>query len=261
MNNYDETTSMEVKAASFSKLQQTAQHVNMYDDAGRNLSDKLLCLWRKSPGTACATVLSRSVAEQLLKAQAFAQLDEKRKLLDLFTSMPQMGVARGWLFEAYAHNCLSSGDMAEITAVYTLSPISEKPSKYRPNLDSETSDQLFPPINHTVRVYTSHRDFIDNPAKAGYHIPSAKNNAGFDSYLITETAVYIFQMTVSREHAADTAGQKGLGLLKKMLPSHVPWHYVMVLPPTADKASITLTSVTRTWVQAVKSFRLLVLKY
>jgi len=158
MESYDETTSTEVKAASFSKLQQTAQHINMYDDAGRNLSNKLLCLWRKSRGTAYATVLSRSVAEQLLKAQAFAQLDEKRKLLGLFTSIPQMGVARGWLFEAYAHTCLSSGDMAE-TTVYTLSPISEKPSKYRPNLDSETADPLFPPITHTVRVYTSHRDF------------------------------------------------------------------------------------------------------
>ena len=261
MNNYDRITLKEVKAASFSKLQQIAEHISIYDDAGRNIFNKLLCLWRESPGTACATVLSRSVAEQLLKAQAFAQLDEKCKFLNLFTPISQMGVARGWVFEAYAHDCLSSGVMAENPTVYTLSPISEKSSKYRPNLDSETTNQLFPLINHTIRIYTSPRDFVDDPAKTEYHIPFAKNNAGFNSYLITKTAAYIFQMTVSREHAADTAGQKGLGLLKKMLPSHLPWHYVLVLPPTADKALITLTSVTGAWVNAVKSFRLLVLKY
>jgi len=37
--------------------------------------------------------------DQLLKAQAFAQLDEKRNL-HLLTSIPQMGAARGWTFEA-----------------------------------------------------------------------------------------------------------------------------------------------------------------
>lgn len=62
----------------------------------------------------------------------------------LFTAIPEMGVARGWLFEVYARNRFSSS------------------------------------------------------------IPFAKNNPGFDSFLITETAIYIFQMTVSRAYAADT---------------------------------------------------------
>jgi hypothetical protein len=51
----------------------------------RDTSNKLICLRREIPGVACATVLSRFVAEMLLNAQAFANLREKRKFLRLFT--------------------------------------------------------------------------------------------------------------------------------------------------------------------------------
>ena len=62
------------------------------------------------------------MAEKLLKAQAFANLHEKRKLLRLFTAVPQMRVSRSWLFEAYAHNHLSSSS----NTIDTPAPISEE---------------------------------------------------------------------------------------------------------------------------------------
>ena len=74
--------------------------------------------------------------------------------------------------------------------------------------------------------------------------------------------MYIFQMTVSRSHAADT-DQRGLHLLKQILPRNVPWHYVLVVPHIADTTDIgstTLTSVNKDWVDAVVSFLLLVLR-
>ena len=219
MATYDKDTLTAITNASYAQLERIAQAGKMQD---MDTSSKLICLRRETPGVACATVLSKFVAEKLLKAQALVNLHEKRKFLRLFTAIPEMGVARGWLFEAYTHNRFSSSsDTTEGITVYTFAPVSDESDesrKYRPDLDSPTADLLFPLMDRAVRVYTSPDDFVDNPATTGYHIPSAKNNTGFDSFLITETAVYIFQITVPRAHAA----QKGLCLLNKILPSHVP---------------------------------------
>ena len=72
--------------------------------------------------------------------------------------------------------------------------------------------------------------------------------------------MYIFQTTVSRAHAADAGTQKGLHLLEQILPSNVCRHYVLVMPPTEDIGSATLTSVNEDWIDAVDSFLLLVLE-
>jgi hypothetical protein len=88
MEIYDETTLTAIITASSAQLDRIVQKGDMYD---RDTSNKLISLRRKTPGVACATVLSRFVAEKLLKAQAFANLLEKRKLLCLFTAMPHMG--------------------------------------------------------------------------------------------------------------------------------------------------------------------------
>ena len=91
MVNYDENTLRAIANASYAQLERAAQKgVDMVDKD----ASKLICLRRRIPGAVCATVLSRFVAEKLLKAEAFANLHEKRRLLRLFTAIPQMGVAR-----------------------------------------------------------------------------------------------------------------------------------------------------------------------
>lgn len=259
MTTYDRRTLHDIKNATYEQLERMVDEGDLQDPYS-DTSNKLICLRRISPGVACAAVLSRFVAEKVLKAQAFANLHNKRKFVRLFTAIPQMGIARGWSFEAYVHNRFSSSsDIAGGITVYILAPISHTSEEYQPDLDSATTDLLFPLMDRSVRVYTSPNDFRDNPATTEYHIPSAKNNPGFDSFLITETAVYIFQMTVSHSHTADTGAQKGPRLLKQILPSDVPWHYVLVMPPTTNMSAATLTLVNEDWVDAVESFRLLVL--
>ena len=138
-----------------------------------------------------------------------------------------MGIARGWLFEAYAHNrFFSSSDIAGGTTAYTLDPAPDDTSgEYQPQSQLRNPRPAIPSDGSRLCVPD---DFRDNPAATEYHIPSAKSNPGFDSFLITETAVFIFQMTVSRAHTADTRAQKGLLLLKQIL-STVPWHVLFAM--------------------------------
>ena len=123
MENYDQNTLIAIANASYAQLERAVQQ-------GDEDSDMLICLRRRIPGVFCATVLSRFVAEKLLKARAFANLHQKRKLLHLFTAIPQMGVARGWLFEAYAHNRLSSSSNTAEGITFYTAPIPDESGEY-----------------------------------------------------------------------------------------------------------------------------------
>ena len=118
MNAYDEETLTAIGKASFAQLEQIAKATDKYDDT----SNKLICLKHVKPGVPCSTVLSTYVAEQFLKAESFAELNEKRKFLQLFTGIPEMGSARGWVFEAYAHSRFASAGSPEGITFYTLTP-------------------------------------------------------------------------------------------------------------------------------------------
>jgi len=256
MEAYDHDTFYAIENASYEQLERIAQQTSMYDSS---ISNKLICLWRKKPGVADASVLSTFVAEQLLNAKAFADLSEKRKCLRLFAQVPEMGAARGWVFEPYVHYRFSTASpiTGGITA-YTLVASPQNPQEYRPDLRSRTETSPFPLINRE-RVLRASSDGVE-PQEAEYHMPRAKNNPGFDSFLINGTSAYIFQMTVSNAHAVDSPTQKGLPLLQQMLPKGVPWHYVLVMPHTADVKSVKLTSVKEDWVNTVESFQLLLLE-
>ena len=116
MKTYDERTLTAIGSASFAQLEQIARADDKYDDT----SNKLICLRRVEPGVSCSTVLSTYVAEQLLKAEGFAELNEKRKFLKLFTGIPDMGSVCGGVFEAYAHNRFASAGSPEGITFYTL---------------------------------------------------------------------------------------------------------------------------------------------
>jgi len=110
------------------------------------------------------------------------------------------------------------------------------------------------------RTYLSVSDFDARPVGVTeYCVPAQPNNPGFDSFVVTPDSVHIFQMTVSGTHAVDTKGQKGLQLLKKMVPLDRPWHYFIVVPQTTG-TSVTLTSVHQDWV-ARASFYVMVLGF
>jgi len=118
MNTYDKETLTAIGRASFAQLEQIAKANDKSDDT----SNKLICLKRVKPGISCSTVLSTYVAEQLLKAESFAELNEKRKFLKLFTSIPEMDSASGWVFEAYAHSRIASAGSPEGITFYTHTP-------------------------------------------------------------------------------------------------------------------------------------------
>jgi len=218
-------------------------------------SDKVICLWRRDTFRAYVVVLSPFVWDVLLKAKALASVDKKRQVCELFSGIPEMG---GYAFQRYGHGCLSRDDSPSF-ATYRLTPVSIAPSTFRYDRTTGLTATPYPRGNCKIRPYESPDDFRHYPPlDTEFCIPTASNNPCFDSFVVTQTGVYIFQLTVSHKHRVDSPTQKGLPLLKKIMPWNRPWYYFLVVPET-DPGLVTLTSVDEKWVKSVQSFQLIVL--
>jgi len=254
MGLYDNEASQAIVEASksFTELEWLIRSAPFHGPS--TMSHKLVCMWRANPEikytnedfgqyVAC---LSPAVLEKLLQASAFESLKMKRKVCEILAGTPKAGAIRSHAFEHYAHACLSSDEPLEEFNVYPLRPTSAAQDIFlhHPSLGSTPYTRTKRPW----RTYPSVSDFDTRPAEAAeYCVPAQPNNPGFNSFVVTPNAVHIFQMTVSRTHTVDTKDQKGLQLLKKMVPLDRPWHYFVVVPQTTG-TSFTLTSVHQDWV-------------
>ena len=173
-----------------------------------------------------AVALSPFVLAEVLRAPAFATLEQKREVCKLLAGIPHgiRNVARGWAFEAYGHACLSTDDPVNFgTYPLTPSPKSKTPKSYRYATNSKRAPTRYPRTTREIRFYDSPDDFANNPAKDGeYCVPFASNRPAFKSFVVTEAAVYIFQMSVFGKDPIDAPAQMGLGWLKRMVPSDRP---------------------------------------
>ena len=220
------------------------------------ISNKVICMWRRDAFRAYALVLSPFVWDELLKAEAFASMDKKRQVCELFSGIPEMGVARGYAFQKYGHSCLSRDDSPSF-ATYQLTRASK--SKFRYDRTTGLTATPYPRANRKIRPYASPDDFHHYPPlDTEFCFPILSNNPGFDSFVVTQAAVYIFQLTVSRTHRVDSRTQKGLPLLKQVVPLDRPWYYFLVVPQM-DPDLVTLTAVDEKWNDRVESFQLIVL--
>ncbi|KZP31691.1 hypothetical protein FIBSPDRAFT_576854 [Athelia psychrophila] len=199
--------------------------------------------------------LSQFVVGLLMHAPSFKTLDSKRNLCERLAGVPHAGVARGWCFKAYCHAMLTKAPDDDVShSIPTLATSGKNTGTHVVDTHGQSPD--YARMYRETVIYESVGDFATLPASDGkYYIPMASNNPGFDSFTIIGTEAWIFQMTVSESHKVDTLNQKGLELLKKILPLHLSWRYILVVPKSTSGPS--LTNVPMKWEGAVVSFHVM----
>ena len=159
----DGGAAVNIDEASMGAIYQTSQSLNLLESTSRfgrhsEISDKVVCLWCRDTFRAYALVLSPFVWDDLLKAKAFASLDKQRQVCELFSGVPEMGVARGHAFERYGNNYLSRDDSPSFPT-YLLTPVSNAPSKLRYDRTTGLTATPYPRGNRNIRPYESLDDF------------------------------------------------------------------------------------------------------
>lgn len=206
----------------------------------------------------------------------------------LLARIPNAGVACGWVFEHYMHSVIprpnrlessrnpgspeslkrsGSSARSEYRAssakpdfiYYELTLTSKNPIEtYEWHKNSPHSLTFLPRDGCSAKVYDSPEDFISQPPECGiYYFPSTSNNPSFDSFMLCEDCVYIFQMTVASSHRIDSRQKKGIPLLEKIIPKGLQWHYILVMP-NVPVNRVKTTSVIPEWRKTFDSVHVMI---
>lgn len=219
-------------------------------------SHKVICVYRR-PGPYhflyYMDLLSPFVADSLLEAPQFSSIDSKRKLIDLFAEISIVGVARAWAFEMYMHHILA-GEYGNVLVETLQLQAGGRTGETYQVLRSTVPDNIYTVRQRKRNSYKSFNNLKNK--REVYWIPWTLENPSFDSFVITDTAVFIFQITLSSTHAVDSKGRKGLLSLINLLPPEIPRHYVVVVPKGV-KESFRLTEVSQEWSSMFRSFQVM----
>lgn len=255
---YDDNILREISDLSFETLH------SLLNPRLDSLSHKIVRIERKENEQVRITILSPLIMRKLFEAQAFRTLEAKRQVCEIFSADPHVSSARDWAFEEFAHVVLSQTDDGVDATSYELAYSSKRLSMHRYTPRAMVTDSEYSRQRLEMYMWTSPDEFRKclTPTRVSrYWRPTSHSNPGFDSFVVTETDAYIFQMTVSDQYRVDSETQQGIAFLEELFPKNGPFHlhYVLVVPNTVPLADIALTHIDNRWIEFVSSFQLLVL--
>jgi hypothetical protein len=100
------------------------------------------------------------------------------------------------------------------------------------NMDDDTQKILCLPPNPAV-IYESRLASIE---PNHLHVPSSRNKVGFDSFIILDSILYFFQLTVADSHEIKTRIMTLLSEYESLdlLPPRKKWRFVFITPPESN---------------------------
>jgi len=178
----------------------------------------------------CGTVVPISgVVEEALQV-LYQRLDQTNKLkwYNCFSGIPTAQVIASWMYEKIVHEIFLD---KIILNLFSMKPDQNRPWKSTHGDASVQSSPL--KIQPTQTTIYGDLKTIDPQV---LHILLKRNQAGFDSFIMTNNILYIFQI-IAWTHDISA---KILNFYKKFsesLPQDRPWNFVFVVPTYARKLS------------------------
>jgi hypothetical protein len=66
------------------------------------------------------------------------------------------------------------------------------------------------------------------------HVPKARNQVALDSFFKRGPFLYIFQITIAKDHDIKRGIEDSLSKLQTMLPPKADWQFVFIIPPGCE---------------------------
>lgn len=208
-----------------------------------------------------AAVLCPAVMPRIADAAGLQSVLERRDLYYTLVGGPlaQDGPLLSWAFERTAHEMLCTAERPDLRYFALARASPPMVDRYERNTRSGGSD--YPRANRTLCQYGTMGDFFKRPVLGEYYVLAHANSRGFNSFMVTEDTVDIFNMSLSDEHAIDSPDGDGYRMLEEILSecSERAWRYFLVVPRSRTKTSrcTAVTSVTENWASKVESFHVM----
>ena len=185
--------------------------------------------------------------------------DEQIRLYKYFERMPESRKVGGIFYEAIVQSYLQDGRLLELVPMVTLEGMKKRPEEELQHQWYSGHIIIHNPALEARRQHVSNRlevnihpnrtlEYTDNGLQSiepnVFYVPEVTNQKAFDSFILLDGLLYIFQITVGLKHdinhgLLDVADKYGF-------PPRNQWRFVFIIPP-----NITLT-VPRPWRLALR---------
>jgi hypothetical protein len=223
------------------------------------ISDKIFLLSRveRDDIHSRAVVAPITLSIQSKLAACFRNLhrDEQIRLYKYFERKPELRKVAGIFYEAIVQSYLQNGRILELVPMVTLNLKESQETKYKRSEDGPQhqwySSHIFihnPALelrrqqvsnSFEVNIRPNHiLEYTDNGLQSiepnVFYVPEMTNQKTFDSFILLDGLLYIFQITIGMRHDINS------GLIdvvdKFSFPPRDEWRFVFIIPP-----NVTLT--------------------
>jgi hypothetical protein len=181
--------------------------------------------------------ITASVEWELRKRLRQVRRDEQLELYRYCSGIPSSRTIAGVVFEAMAQKILQGGSVLELIPMETAESTNfgqgskrRKGSPWHSKHKSELSSQSsILPIRFTpTRVVEYPASELDKIEPNIYYMPEVRNQVAFDSFIVKDEYLYIFQFSIAPDHLIKR------GLVSFFSQHSVPpmgmWRFVFVIP-------------------------------
>ncbi|KAI9438109.1 hypothetical protein H4582DRAFT_1878695 [Lactarius indigo] len=182
---------------------------------------------------------------QMIKLELRNQLQKETRAarIALYKSLENVEGTRriaGVVYESLAQSILEKKIALELVPMVKWESSGSDQGKKLPRWHSDHESGANPPLVRPIDIRPAETFLypvsgLDHPIKDKvYYAPEAQNQVAFDSFIMAERKLYIFQFSIGSDHPI----KKGIvPFFSKKVPGALPpraeWHFVFVIPPRA----------------------------
>ncbi len=175
--------------------------------------------------------ISRAVVEKLQNLFAMLSLTEHQMWYERFVNIPMGRISAGFLYESFVHKTFEEEIKLDLFPMKDQRVLVSGRQKLQWKSTHEDPSKQSSPIHTTPTNTIAYQESITTIEPEVYYILRARNQVGFNSFVMTNNTLYIFQASIA---SCRRINPGFLSFFSKVsegsLPRDMPWKFVFVIP-------------------------------
>ena len=224
------------RAISDLNLDSLLQFVQDGEELDMKLSHSIILIKRQDVGDLLTPVIepiTLSVERRLKKRLIEVEQKERLRTYLLFSTVRQSRMLSGMIFESFAQLHLQETGALDLVPMEFVPPKGRANAKweYLPMGDAGRINPITPIQLQLEEIAEYDGSELSSFRAGALYVPASSTQVGFDSLVLVDQVLYIFQFTIADEHGIKEGIMKFLSqaTLQDVLKG-VEWHFIFVIP-------------------------------
>ncbi len=179
--------------------------------------------------------ITQTVEKELREHVKRLSLSEQIKWYNRFEGVPMGRISAGFVYESIVHTIFLKNitlDLFRMTVARAFDKSDKRKPQWKSNYEGASVQSSFKGFRPTrTTIYKESILTLTTIEPEVHYIPEDRNQVGFDSFIITDHTLYIFQVTIASSHKIKPGLVQFFSKIsEESLPPHMPWKFVFVRP-------------------------------